>query len=62
MLEMMTKLGEAVKDPVFPFFLLALTHRRGGNASIKLKKKDLADNEAPGDNFPFIAMNGYRMR
>lgn len=62
MLEMMTKLSEAIKDPVFPFFLLTLTYRNAGNVNVKLKKKDLADNEAPGDNFPFIAMNGYRMR
>ena len=56
--EVMTKLSGAIKESVFPFFLLVLIYRRAENVNVKLKKSDFAGDEMPGDNFPFIAMNG----
>ena len=62
MLEMMTKLSEAIKSPVLPFFLLAVTRKSATDANVKLNKRNPADSEVPGDNFPFIPVNGYRTR
>ena len=62
MLEMMTKLSEAIKIPVFPFSLLAVTHKSATDANVKLNKRNPANNKVPGDNFPFIPVNGYRTR
>lgn len=62
MLEMMAKLSGVVKGPVIPFFLCALAGKRIENADIKRKRNHFADDEAPGDNFPFINAKGCRTR
>ena len=54
--EVMTKLSEVMNGLVFPFFFSALIHKRAENANVKLKKRDFAGDEVPGDNFPFIAL------